>query len=197
MTTPIFETPSHIVRIATRDDAPALAQFCLENPDYDIFLTGQVPDTDAWIEDFLTDLPLASFGWTSTHKFIACLAGQGDKIVAIMDVTLDMIAKGIGHIGLFQVAGASQGTGLAHDLYRALEDWFRDQGTIAIRLGVLDGNPRGMAFWVRHGYCKTRMRTGTAPTGKQHVSHVMYKPLQAMTLDSYRGLVPRDHPDTP
>jgi hypothetical protein len=96
MTTPIFETPSHIVRIATRDDAPALAQFCRDNPDYDIFLTGQMPDTDAWVEDFLTDLPPASFGCSSTHKFIACAKGEGDNILAIMDVTLDMIAKGIG-----------------------------------------------------------------------------------------------------
>jgi hypothetical protein len=86
---------------------------------------------------------------------------------------------------------------LAHDLYLALENWLRDQGTIAIRLGVLDGNPRGMAFWVRHGYHQTRTRTGTAPTGKQHRSHVMYKPLIAMTLEAYRGLVPRDHPGTP
>lgn len=108
-----------------------------------------------------------------------------------------MIGKGVGHIGLFQVAQKLHGTGLAQDLYSALERWLASRGARVIRLGVLDGNERGMAFWTRFGYRKTRVRMGTAPTGKQHCSSVMYKPLLPMSLSEYRILVPRDHPEAP
>jgi ribosomal protein S18 acetylase RimI-like enzyme len=105
-----------------------------------------------------------------------------------------MIAKGVGHIGLFQVAEAQHGTGLAHALYQELENWIGSRGSDVLRLGVLDGNARGMSFWKKHGYLQTRTREGTAPTGKQHLSHVMYKPLMRMSLKAYRARVPRDDP---
>jgi GNAT superfamily N-acetyltransferase len=197
MSEPLFQVSNVVVCVAGHDDTEALGQFCRTNPDYDIFLTGEVPDVDEWTTDFLTDVPPQEFGWTATYKLIALSPDRDDEIVAIMDVTLDMIARGVGHIGLFQVAQKLYGTGFAHNLYRSLEDWLEGQGMIVLRLGVLEGNPRGMAFWTRHGYCETRQRTGVAPTGKQHQSYVMYKPLKALSLDAYRKLVPRDHPDTP
>ncbi len=193
----VFTIPSANIRVATQDDAPALARFCRVNPAYDIFLTGEIPKEDEWVEDFLTDVPPAEFNWRATFKLVASPADNPALIVAIIDVTLDMLAKGVGHIGLFQVAEICHGTGLAHDIYQGLEDWLVSEGTHVVRLGVLEGNSRGMAFWTRHKYQQTRTRIGIAPTGKQHLSHVMFKPLSPMSLDHYRVLVPRDHPETP
>ncbi len=193
----IFKSATMRVYIATDEDYEALADFCHANPAYDVFLTGQVPVVEEWVQDFLTDLPPQEFGWTATHKLVAKAIDGTGEISAIIDVTEDMLAPGIGHIGLFQVAERLHGTGVAHDLYQALESWMVHRNTRAIRLGVLEGNPRGMAFWTRHEYRETRTRIGTAPTGKQHLSHVMYKPLIEMSLEQYRQLVPRDHPDTP
>jgi ribosomal protein S18 acetylase RimI-like enzyme len=192
---PLFGIPTANIRIATSEDAVALANFCHENSAYDVFLTGEVPVEAEWVEDFLTDLPPQEFNWRATYKLVAVATDEVASIIAIIDVTLDMLAKGVGHIGMFQVAERCHGTGLAHDLYRGLEEWLVVEGTRVIRLGVLAGNPRGLAFWTRHGYRETRTRIGTAPTGKQHHSHVMYKPLLPMSLDQYRQLVPRDHPD--
>jgi GNAT superfamily N-acetyltransferase len=196
MSAPIFTQSGTNVRVATQDDVRALSDFCRNNPAYDIFLTGEVPDEAEWVEDFLTDLPPSEFNWRATYKLIAAPIDQPNEVKAVIDVTLDMLAKGVGHIGLFQVAESLHGTGLAHDLYQGLESWMVQEGTQVIRLGVLEGNPRGLAFWTRHGYLGTRTRVGTAPTGKQHHSHVMYKPLLPMSLDDYRTLVPRDHPET-
>lgn len=159
-----------LVRIATPDDRAALKNFCRDNPDYDVLLTGEVPDPEAWVEDFLHDLPPASFNWSATHKLIAVSAHEPHAIQAIMDVSEDMIAQGVGHIGLFQVAQALHATGYAHHLYEGLEAWLMKRGTDVLRLGVLDGNPRGLAFWTRHGYRQTRTRIGTAPTGKSHLT---------------------------
>jgi GNAT superfamily N-acetyltransferase len=197
MKTPIIQVENLLVKQACVEDTQALQAFCRENPDYDVFLTGELPDETAWVDDFLTDEPPAAFGWSRTLKLIGAYTHKQDDIVAIIDVTLDMISPGIGHIGLFQVAKKHYGCGLAHQLYMGLETWLIDQGMVALRLGVLEGNPRGMAFWVRHGFVETRLRNGMAPTGKQHKSHVMFKPLKPMTRDAYRTVVPRDHPDTP
>jgi GNAT superfamily N-acetyltransferase len=183
-------------RPATDADRPALARFCRENPGYDVFLTGEIPDEEAWVEDFLTDLPPTEFGASATHKLIATDPENQGLITAIIDVSEDMIAKGVGHLGLFQIAERLHGTGLAHRLYQELEAWLEARGTDVIRLGVLDGNDRGMAFWTRQGYVETRTRSGTAPTGKRHLSHVMYKPLTPISLEAYRARVPRDDPQS-
>ncbi len=193
---PILSLSDADVWTATDADRPALAAFCRVNPEYDLFLTGEVPTEAEWVADFMTDLPPASFNWTTTHKLIARRHQDSDTIAAILDVTEDMIDKGVGHIGLFQVATALQGTGLAHDLYQGLEDWLASRGMDVLRLGVLDGNARGMAFWTRHGFLETRRRHGTAPTGKTHLSHVLYKPLMPLTLEAYRLRVPRDDPNS-
>jgi ribosomal protein S18 acetylase RimI-like enzyme len=194
---PTFTIANADIWTATQIDRPALAAFCQRNPEYDLFLTGQMPEADAWAEDFLTDLPPASFNWTTTHKLIARTHQDPDTIAAVLDVTEDMIAPGVGHISLFQVATALHGTGVAHALYQGLEDWLACRGMDVLRLGVLEGNPRGMAFWTRHGYLETRQRHGTAPSGKTHQSRVMYKPLKPLTLDAYRSRVPRDDPNSP
>jgi len=193
---PILSLTNADIWTATDADRPALAAFCRDNPEYDVFLTDEVPNEAEWVEDFMTDLPPASFNWTTTHKLIARHHQDPDTIAAIIDVTEDMIDKGVGHIGLFQVATALQGTGLAHDLYQGLEDWLASRGMDVLRLGVLDGNARGMAFWTRHGFLATRRRQGTAPNGKTHLSHVLYKPLKPLTLAAYRLRVPRDDPNS-
>jgi ribosomal protein S18 acetylase RimI-like enzyme len=193
---PILSLINADIWTATDADRPALAAFCRDNPEYDVFLTGEVPDEAEWVEDFMTDLPPASFNWTHTHKLFVRRHQNPDIIAAIIDVTEDMIDKDVGHIGLFQVATALHGTGLANDLYQGLEDWLASRGTDVLRLGVLDGNARGMAFWTRHGFLETRRRQGMAPNGKTHLSHVLYKPLKPLTLEAYRLRVPRDDPNS-
>jgi ribosomal protein S18 acetylase RimI-like enzyme len=183
-------------RAAAPQDRASLMAFCRANPAYDVFLTGELPDENEWVDDFLNDLPPAAFGWSATHKLIATDRANADAILAIIDVSEDMLAKGVGHIGMFQVDESLHGSGFAHELYRALEGWLAQRGSDVIRLGVLEGNPRGLSFWTRQGYHQTRRRIGTAPTGKTHNSFVMYKPLMPLNLEAYRMRVPRDHPDT-
>jgi GNAT superfamily N-acetyltransferase len=196
-TEPIFSLSDADVWTATDADRLDLAAFCRDNPEYDVFLTGQVPQEAEWVADFLTDLPPSSFNWTHTHKLIARRHQDPDTVAAILDVSEDMIDKGVGHIGLFQVATTLHGTGLAHELYQGLEGWLASRGMDVLRLGVLDGNARGMAFWTQHGFLETRRRQGTAPNGKTHLSHVRYKPLKPLTLEAYRLRMPRDDPNSP
>lgn len=188
--------PDWTITAAGEGDRADLARFCIDNPDYDILLTGEVPEPEAWVEDFLTDLPPPQFNPGPTVKLVVRPAAGGG-VAAIVDVTLGMIDPRVGHIGLFQVAQARQGSGLAHDLYRALEDWLAGQGMEAVRLGVLTTNPRGAAFWARHGYRHLRQRSTVLDTGRTVVTDVLVKLLAPLTLEAYRARVPRDDPSAP
>jgi GNAT superfamily N-acetyltransferase len=189
-----FVTARTVTRIATRDDARLLGAFCTANPAYDVLLTGEVPDEREWVEDFLTDLPPESYGWTATHKLISLATGTDAPIVAVMDVSENMLAPGIGHIGLFQVADALHGSGLADELYTGLEMWLAGRGMDGFRLGVLQANPRGQRFWARHGYSLSRTRP--VPDGSGHVTNVLMKSLTGQSLADWQRRVPRDHADT-
>jgi GNAT superfamily N-acetyltransferase len=187
-----FTTHSLTVRHVTDADRPALAAFCVANPGYDILLTANVPDTDEWVEDFLTDLLPPELRATTTHKLIALEPGRPGTILAIIDVSENMLAPGVGHIGLFQVAQAEHGSGLAHELYSGLERWMADRGMDAFRLGVLVANPRGQAFWKSQSYQVSRHRS--LSDGSGHVSVVMMKSRVPTTLAQWHARVPRDHP---
>lgn len=196
MTRTLPRLPDWAVTAASNEDRADLARFCIANPDYDILLTGEVPELEAWVEDFLTDLPPVQFNPGPTVKLVVRPEAGGD-IVAIVDLTLGMIDPKVGHLGLFQVANAVQGTGLAHQLYQALEAWMVEQGMEAIRLGVLTTNPRGAAFWTRHGYQAVRHRSSELGTGRTVVTEVRIKLLAPLTLDAYLARVPRDDPAMP
>lgn len=55
-------------------------------------------------------------------------------------------------IGLLMIDAAAQRQGHGRRLATLLEDRFRAAGRTAVRLAVLENNPRGLAFWTALGY---------------------------------------------
>jgi ribosomal protein S18 acetylase RimI-like enzyme len=55
-------------------------------------------------------------------------------------------------IGLLMVDAREQRQGHGRRLARLLEDRFRRAGRAAVRLAVLENNPKGLAFWTALGY---------------------------------------------
>ncbi|MGV9344065.1 GNAT family N-acetyltransferase [Streptomyces spiralis] len=55
-------------------------------------------------------------------------------------------------IGLLMVEAAAQRRGHGRRLAGLVEDRFRAAGRTAVRLAVLENNPRGLAFWTALGY---------------------------------------------
>lgn len=55
-------------------------------------------------------------------------------------------------IGLLMVDAAEHGRGHGRALAELLENRFRTQGREAVRLAVLDSNPKALAFWTALGY---------------------------------------------
>jgi|GEM_PF-3575605 len=177
-------------------DRADLMRFCRDNPDYDVLVTGEVSQPEAWAEDFLTELPPGAYHPGPTYKLVVRKPNEA-TILAILDVTLGLIDPRVGHIGLFQVAGALHGTGLAPALHEALERWMAGRGMEVLRLGVLTTNPRGAAFWARQGYQPIRQRATEMGAGRTVMIDVLYKPLVPLTLEAYLARVPRDDPAMP
>ncbi|MGW1005464.1 GNAT family N-acetyltransferase [Streptomyces sp. NPDC002520] len=65
-------------------------------------------------------------------------------------------------IGLLMVRATEQGKGYGRHAAALVEDRFRAAGHRAVRLAVLDNNPRGMAFWTALGYRVVDHRTDRA-----------------------------------
>jgi ADP-ribose pyrophosphatase YjhB (NUDIX family)/GNAT superfamily N-acetyltransferase len=55
-------------------------------------------------------------------------------------------------IGLLMVDAGTQRRGYGKQLASLVEDRFREAGRSAVRLAVLDANPKGLAFWTALGY---------------------------------------------
>ena len=175
----------------TPDDAPALQAFLNDNPLYSEIVNGRpFGPNEAW--QVITDRP--PFPHRAAH---ACaVVDQTGQWLAFVSWVDDLIAPGVCHIGLFLTATALHGSGLAHELYTALEARAQRDGARWMRLGVVVGNTRAERFWARMGFEEIRQRHGMPYEGPSTSVRVMLKALDgqplAAQLESYLELVERD-----
>ena len=175
-------------------DAPSLQAFFDANPEYFVAVTG-APALPTEAHDEIVTPPPADFAWTD--RWVMAFRDADDVTVAMANVTSDLPAPNVWHIGLFIVATRAFGTGLAAKLHDALLEWARTHGARWMRLGVVAGNARAERFWLREGYVETRVREGIAMGARVNSVRVMVKPLDGGRVDEYLALVARDRPDPP
>lgn len=177
----------------TAEHEALLQRFLDANPDYHTFCYGEPPAADEAHKEIHEALPA---GWSYTKKWLIGYVDKTGELAAFANVVTDLLAPNVWHIGYFYMATARHGSGLAQELYGGLERWAFANGAEWLRLGVVVGNARGERFWEACGFLESRRRTG--PYGKlTQTNRVMFKPLAGGTLEEYRALVPRDHPDAP
>jgi GNAT superfamily N-acetyltransferase len=175
-------------------DEPLLQQFFEANPDYFIAVQGVPAASTEAHEEIHDELPP---GWQFTRKWVLGYKSPDGSLAAMANVTTDMLAVGVWHIGLFMVATSRHGSGDAHVLISGLERWAADHGAEWLRLGVVQGNARAERFWERLGYVQARTRDGVQIGALTDTVRVMVKPLVDGVLDDYLALVPRDRPEPP
>ena len=174
-------------------DAPALQQFLDANPLYSQLVNGRPFKPGEALDEIVEPPPFA-------HRALHALAvlDECDRhwrgFVSLVD---DLIAPGVQHIGLFLVATAEQGSGLAAELYAAIERRASEQGARWMRLGVVAGNARAEAFWARCGFEEIRQRHNMPYEGASKTVRVMLKTLDGSRLADYLARVERDRPDSP
>jgi ribosomal protein S18 acetylase RimI-like enzyme len=188
----LFNTSTCIVRAAREDDANAVWDFVCANPEYELMVSGRMPSREELLHEFFHHKPPPEMPYRAVHKFVVLDAS--DNIVGLIDCCEDLIAKGVGHIGFFQVSTAAHGSGFAHKLYAALEAWLVSRGADSIRLGVVSQNLRSKSFWQRNGYQHVKTRDNIVMGVLSNTLYVMVKFIAPQTLAEYFARVPRDDP---
>jgi len=177
------------------DDVEAVQRFFEANPEYFFTVNGEGPGPDEAKHEF-ADLPPAGMPYRAM-----CLLGFYDEkdgaLVGVATIVGDFLQPHVWHVGLFVVATALHGSGVAHALYRKLEGWMIGAGARWLRLGVVQGSVRAERFWARCGYVQVRERGPVAMGRKTNLLGVMAKPLAGGTIDEYLALVERDRPSAP
>jgi GNAT superfamily N-acetyltransferase len=193
----MFGTKEFIVTEAQRHDIPVVQAFYEANPLYQRLVAGEeVPPDAAEIE--FNDLPPPEMAYTKRWWLVARQVhadGRPGEVIACIDCVIDLIAPGVGHIGLFLVATHLHGSGAAQRLYDALEGWMVEQGSRWLRLGVVERNLRARRFWERQGYVHLRDRHDVPAGAMRNTVHVMFKPVGGGSIHDYLALVARDRPE--
>lgn len=190
----LFETPRFASRELVAADLTRLQALFDANPEYFLTVNGRPPGPDAARADF-DDRPPPHLPYR--QRWFAGLFERGGPMVGVTEVVADLCAEGVWHLGLFLVATALHGRGVAQELYRGLEAWVAGQGARWLRLGVVAGNVRAERFWAARGFVEVRVREGIDTGGRINDVRVLVKPLAGGDVATYLGLVPRDRPGSP
>ena len=184
----------HRLRELGAGDVAEVQRFFERNPEYFFTVNGEGPRPDEAQIEF-ADLPPA--GMPYRRMWLLGFFDRDRTLVGVATIVGDFIADHVWHIGLFIVASALHGTGVAPALYGRLERWMVDQGARWLRLGVVQGSAKAERFWLRCGYAQVRERGPVTMGRKTNLLRVMVKPLAGGTLADYLALVERDRPETP
>jgi ADP-ribose pyrophosphatase YjhB (NUDIX family)/GNAT superfamily N-acetyltransferase len=114
-------------------------------------LSGDFPDPD----DIRPEQVAAAVGGELAHPGAEVLLARSQGRLVGLAITLadhPDPADPDPWIGLLMVDAGVRRQGYGRRLASLVEDRFRAAGRGAVRLAVLDGNPRGLAFWTALGY---------------------------------------------
>jgi GNAT superfamily N-acetyltransferase len=175
-------------------DVEAVQRFFDANPEYFLTVNGEGPGPGEAKNEF-ADLPPAGMPYRA--MWLLGFFDPGGALIGVATVVGDFLQPHVWHVGLFIVASALHGSGVAHALYRRLERWMVEEGARWLRLGVVQGSVKAERFWVRCGYTQVRERGPLAMGKKTNLLRVMAKPLAGGTIDEYLQLVERDRPSAP
>ena len=175
-------------------DIAAVQRFFEASPEYFWIVNGEGPRPDEARTEF-ADLPPAGMAYRKM-SLLGFYDGAG-TLIGFATIVADLLAEHVWHIGLFIVATALHGSGVAASLYALLERWMIGQGAQWLRLGVVQGSARAERFWLRRGYVQVRERGPVTMGKKSNLLRVMAKTLAGGTIDEYLALVERDRPNAP
>lgn len=189
----LFATDRFSARMASEADVPALQTFFEANPGYFVTVNGVPVRPDEARQEF-DDEPPPHMPYTD--RSLLMIDAPDGTLLGMVHVLSDFLAAGVWHIGLFIVATPLHGSGIASEIYGALETWMVASGAQWSRLGAVVGNARAERFWHRCGYVELRQRRDVQMAARVNDVRVMVKPLAGGQFGDYLSRVPRDHPDS-
>jgi len=149
-------------------DRPAVAGFLLEAADYWLLADGVPPGPQA-ADEFFTDCP-PGCDPAASHRLGLFREG---RLSGLAELSFGFPTPGDAYLGLMILAPRVRGQGHGARLLTHVESLAREAKAPILYLGVLDANPRGRAFWERHGFTPT----GITRQDDRNLTHRLAKPL--------------------
>ena len=150
------------------DDLAAVHALLLEAADYWLLAEGSPPDSTT-ARAFFADHPPGADPARSQHLGLfldGTLSGLAELSFGFPDADA-------AYLGLMILAPRARGAGHGPTLLADVETRARAAGATTLYLGVLEANPKGRAFWHRHGF----RPTGVTRQDDRHITHRLAKPL--------------------
>jgi GNAT superfamily N-acetyltransferase len=149
-------------------DLPAVAAFLQEAADYWLLADGTAPGPTA-AQDFFTDCP-PNCDPAASHRLGLFVDGH---LSGLAELASGFPEQGDAYLGLMILAPSCRGMGLGPQLLAEVEARARSSGAPTLYLAVLEANPKGRAFWDRHGF----RPTGIIRQDDRNIIHRLAKPL--------------------
>lgn len=133
--------------IRSAEDMAAAYGIYRSNPDYFRLTAGRLPEPS----DVAADREALPEGLDPSQKrfLLYCLDGVP---VAVLDLLAGFPREATLHIGLLLVDGTRRRQGVGRALVSALARQAAANGFRRMRLGVVEGNHGGLAFWTAMGF---------------------------------------------
>lgn len=156
-----------------RRDLKVVAAFCEEAADYLTLEAGVETGVEA-ADRFFDDRPPADL-MLETLK-LGLFDARG-RLVALTDLCCGYPGVGDAFIGLLLLAPALRGQGVGRRVVTRLAAMASARGAVRLLIGVLDTNPRGLAFWQSLGFRQVLTRSGVVIGSRTHTIHRLERPL--------------------
>ena len=151
-------------------DLDAVENLFTRAADYWLLADRRPPDRQK-ARDFFTDGP-PGCDPAASHRLGLF---QDGRLIGVAELSFGFPLPADAYLGLMLLGPAARGRGLGPALLAEVETRARAAHAPRLYLAVLAANPRGRAFWLRHGFSDTGV-SGTDPdTG--HILHRLVKPL--------------------
>lgn len=156
-------TMAEIIPLRWPADHERVLHLCLRARDYIELETGAGPDM-AYVQETMTDAP----NGVPPDQVWCWGAQEGDTLAGIATCLKGFYGPDDWYLGLLLLDPAARGRGLGAQMLAHVTDQARADRVACLRIAVLDANPRGRAFWARHGF--THEKSTTAGDGQlRHV----------------------------
>lgn len=139
----------YCVKKINKEDIPAVYKLCKGNPIYYEYMKMQ--PTYENLEEVITELPP---GKSLDDKYFIGF-WEAEKLVAIMDLIMGFPNDDTAFVGWFMMERACQGKEIGSQIVSDVFAYLKDKGVKYVRLGCIDENQQGEAFWLKNGFLPT------------------------------------------
>ena len=157
-----------VIKRLSESDRAEVSVLCIRCEDYYQLHCGILP-AEKEVDEIFRDLPP---GKDYDDKFVLGVYDSSNNLSGVLDIIRNYVVEGEWTIGLMLLEPAVRGSGLGKMIHNALKEWAKGLDANTFRIGVIEENMNGQAFWAAMEYKKVKDVSMTFEE-KTHTVNVM------------------------